>query len=171
MWLREGNDWYLSKLVPASGGTSFSTTITLDVPTGSAHYYDTVVAYRPTAGSGDWINWGTSPGMFTVVKTGVNIDPTAPTGTTTHLVGSLLTVSWTTSSAVSSGSFTVWAWDGRQGWYIGKRVDASGAASYSTTITLDVPAGSGYQMAISYQSGGGTNPYAIGPGTFTVTSP
>jgi len=172
VWLRERDDWYVPKLVAASGGTSFSTTITLDVPTGASHYYQAIVAYRPTAGSGDWINWGTSPGMFTVVNRGVNIDPTAPTGTTTHVVGSLLTVSWTTSSAVSTGAFTLWAHDDHGGgWYIGKQVAASGAASYSTTITLDVPAGSGYTVWIGYwPPEGGDQCYASSPGTFTVVT-
>jgi len=105
------------------------------------------------------------------VDKGINIDPTAPTGTTTHVVGSLLTVSWTTSSAVSTGTFTLWAADGRGGWFIGKQVAASGAASYSTTITLDVHAGSGYTVWIGYwPPEGGDQCYAQSQGTFTVVT-
>ena len=67
IWARSaGGSWYIAKLVPAGGGVvSFTTDLTLAVPPGSG--YQAIVAYRPTAGSGDWISWGTSPGSFTVI--------------------------------------------------------------------------------------------------------
>ena len=67
LWARSaGGNWYIAKLVPAGGGVvSFTTDLTLAVPPGSG--YQAIVAYRPTAGSGDWISWGTSPGSFTVI--------------------------------------------------------------------------------------------------------
>jgi len=50
----------------AGGGTSFYTFLVLDVPLGSG--YQAIVAWRPTAGSGDWVSFGTSPGSFTVTR-------------------------------------------------------------------------------------------------------
>ena len=55
---------YVGKLVPARGGSRFTTSLTLAVPPGGG--YRAVVAYRPTPGSGDWSGWGTSPGWFMV---------------------------------------------------------------------------------------------------------
>jgi len=65
VWLRRGTDsWYFGKIVAARGASRFLTYLTLDVPAGND--YRAVVAYRPTAGSGAWSSWGTSPGSFTV---------------------------------------------------------------------------------------------------------
>ena len=48
----------------ASGGTSFRTSVALDVPAGTG--YQAIVAWRPTAGSGSWVSFGTQTGAFTV---------------------------------------------------------------------------------------------------------
>ena len=53
LWLRSGaGNWYSGAVVPASGGKSFTTDVTLDVPEGSG--YQVVIAYRATPGSGEW---------------------------------------------------------------------------------------------------------------------
>jgi len=48
----------------AGGGTSFSNSLTLNVPAGSG--YQAIVAWRPTVGSGAWVAFGTQTGSFTV---------------------------------------------------------------------------------------------------------
>ena len=66
VWLRSSSGgWYAAKLWPAGGGTSFGTSLVLDVPAGSG--YQAIVAWRPTAGSGAWVSWGTSPDSFIVI--------------------------------------------------------------------------------------------------------
>jgi len=54
-------------VVPATGGTSFSTPITLSLPTGSG--YQVIVAYRPTSGSGTWGSFVSTWWSFTVTAT------------------------------------------------------------------------------------------------------
>ena len=50
MWADSGSGWYIGKLVPSDGTTSYATNVTLDVPVGAS--YRIVVGYRPTVGSG-----------------------------------------------------------------------------------------------------------------------
>jgi len=170
LWARSpGGGWYAAKLVPASGGASFSTPLTLDAPPGGG--YEAIVAWRATAG-GAWSSWGTSPGSFTVTGTGLSINVTAPTGNASYPAGADLTVSWTTSSAVSSGELGVWARSPGGGWYIGKIVAVSGLASYTTSVTLDVPAGGGYQAIVAWRAAAGSGAWTVfgtSPGSFAVT--
>ncbi|MEI6451133.1 MAG: DUF1566 domain-containing protein [Actinomycetes bacterium] len=170
VWARSGaGGWYIAKMVAASGGALYSTGLTLDVPAGSG--YDAIVGYRPTVGGGDWSNWGTSPGSFTVTGTGLSLNVTAPTGSTSYAQGSDLTVSWTTGLAVYSGEFGVWARN-PDGWYIAKMVAAAGLALYSTPLTLDVPAGGGYEAIVAYRPIAGSGEWSnwgVSPGSFTVT--
>jgi len=171
VWARSpGGGWYIGQLVAASGAASYSTGVTLDVPTGSG--YEAIVAWRATAGSGAWSSWGTSPGSFAVTGTGISINVTAPTGSTSYAQGGNLTVTWTTSPAAASGELGVWARSPGGGWYIGKLVAASGAASYSTGVTLDVPTGSGYEAIVAWRAtaGGGVwSSWGTSPGSFAVT--
>jgi hypothetical protein len=67
VWARiPGGTWYGGQLVAASGLAAYSTALTLDMPLGSG--YQALVGWRPTAGSGDWVTWGVSPGSFTVAS-------------------------------------------------------------------------------------------------------
>ena len=88
-------------------------------------------------------------------------------------VGASLTVSWTTSpAATAGGELGVWARSAAGGWYIGKLVAASGAASYSTGVTLDVPVGGGYEAIVAWRAtaGGGVwSSWGTSPGSFAVT--
>jgi C1A family cysteine protease len=172
VWLRSSTGgWYIGQTVAASGGTSFSTSVTLSVPAGSG--YQPIVAYRPTAGSGTWGSWSTGAGSFTVA-TGAVVVPvltiTAP-ASGSYTAGNALTVNWTSDQALPSGEFGVWVRSGAGNWYIGKTVAASGGTSFSTNVTLDVPAGSGYQAILAYRptAGSGTwGSWATSTGSFSV---
>ena len=173
LWARSASGgWYAARLVPASAGSSYSSTLTLDVPTGSG--YQAIVAWRPTAGSGEWMAWGTSPGSFTVTNPVITVG--APTGTTTYARGSLLTVSWTISPAApAAGELGLWARSAGGDYYAEEFVPASGGSSYSTTLTLDVPTGSGYEAIVAWRptagSGRDWTSFGTSPGSFTVTDP
>jgi len=174
VWARSATGgWYGGNLVAASGGTSFSTPLTLDVPSGSG--YEAIVAWRASAGSGAWSSWGTGLGSFTVTAAApVSIRVTAPTGNSGHNVqGSSLSVSWTTSPATGSGEFGVWARSATGGWYGGNLVAASGGTSFSTPLTLDVPSGSGYEAIVAWRASAGSGAWSswgTSPGSFTVAA-
>jgi len=107
-----------------------------------------------------------------VMGTGISLTVTAPTGTGSYAAGDILTVSWTTGLAVYGGEFGVWARN-PDGWYIAKIVAAAGLALYSTPLTLDVPAGSGYQAIVAYRpttGSGAWSTWGTSPGSFTVTA-
>ncbi len=172
-WVRSpAGGWYAAKLVPAAGSSSYTSGLILAVPAGSG--YQAIVAYRPTAGSGAWSSWGTSPGSFTVTDSAaVSLQITAPTGTSSYAVGAGLTVSWTTSSAVSAGEFGVWVRSPAGGWYAAKLVPVAGSTSYTTGLILAVPAGSGYQAIVAYRptvGSGAWSSWGTSPGSFTVTT-
>ena len=96
---------------------------------------------------------------------------TSPSGTGSYASGSSLTVSWTSDRALSSGEFGVWVRSASQQWYIGQLVAATGGTSCSKTITLGLPAGSGYQVIVAYRSSSSESwgSWATGPGSFSVT--
>ena len=174
LWVRgPANDWYAATLVATSGLGAYTTTLTLTgVPPSGG--YNAIVAWRPAAGSGAWASWGTSPGSFTVTTAAPTITVTAPTGSTSHAVGSLLTVSWTTSSAVSTGEFGLWVRGPANDWYAAKLVAPSGLAAYTTTLTLTgVPPGGGYEAILAWRPAAGSGVWSCwgtSPGSFTVTS-
>ena len=103
----------------------------------------------------------------------VSLKITAPTGTSSYAVGAGLTVSWTTSSAVSAGEFGVWVRSPAGGWYAAKLVPVAGSTSYTTGLILAVPAGSGYQAIVAYRptvGSGAWSSWGTSPGSFTVTT-
>ena len=64
-WARSAaGAWYIGDLVAAGASTSYSRAITLSVPPGSG--YQAIVSWRPAAGSGAWLAFGTQTGSFTV---------------------------------------------------------------------------------------------------------
>ena len=111
--------------------------------------------------------------FFVTSAAPVTVTISAPTGTTTYARGSLLTVSWTTSPAApAGGEFGLWVRSAAGGWYGSQLVPASGLAAYSTTLTLDVPPGSGYQAIVAWRptaGGGAWQSWGTSPGSFTVT--
>ncbi len=169
VWVRSANqNWFIGQLVPASGGKSFSQTITLSLPAASG--YQVIVAYRPTSSS-TWGSWATSWWSFTVTPGLPYLSITAPSGSGTYSSGSSLTVGWTSDQNLSSGEFGVWVRSASGSWYIGQLVPATGGTSFSQTITLSLPAGSGYQVIVGYRatSGSGTwGSFATSWGSFNI---
>ena len=58
------------------------------------------------------------------------------------------------------------------GWYVGKIVSATGAASYSDSVNLNVPVDTGYKIFVYYRatSGDAWGIYGYAPGTVNVTA-
>jgi len=111
-----------------------------------------------------------SAGSFRVTSAKLVITVTAPTGTGSYAQGSVLTVSWETEDAVADGEFRLSL--SRQGLIVSNTlVPASGAASYTTGLKLDVPAGSGYKVMVAWRpfvGSGRWGSYALSDGSFTV---
>ena len=59
-----------------------------------------------------------------------------------------------------SGQFSIWVVSTGNGWYVGKIVSATGAASYSDSINLDVPVDTGYRIYVYYRATSG-DPWSI----------
>ena len=172
VWVRSSSDtWYIGQVVPATGGTSFSTPITLSLPTGSG--YQVIVAYRPTSGSGTWGSWATSWWSFAVSSGLPYLTITSPAGPDTYASGDPMTVGWTSDQALSTGEFGVWVRSSSDTWYIGQVVPATGGTSFSTPITLSLPTGSGYQVIVAYRPTSGSGTWGSFVSTwwsFTVTA-
>ncbi len=111
-----------------------------------------------------------SAGSFRVTSAKLVITVTAPTGTGSYAQGSVLTVSWETEDAVADGEFRLSL--SRQGIIVSNTlVPATGAASYTTGVKLDVPTGSGYGVLIGWRpvvGSGRWSSFATSPGSFTV---
>ena len=166
VWVRSASGWYVGKLVAVNGTASYATSVSLAVPAGSGYYV--TVGYRPVAGSGSWTVYGSSSGSFTVAAPALAI--TLPSVTGTYPRNSSLPVTWTTSQALASGQFAVWAVS-PSGWYVGKLVAVNGTASYATSVSLTVPLGSGYQIRVGYRPVAGSGSWTVfglSGGSFTV---
>ena len=173
VWARSsGGAWYGGTLMAASGGTSFSNSLTLSVPAGSG--YQAIVSWRPTVGTGAWVSFATQTGSFAVTAANPTLTVTAPTGSGSYAVGASLTVNWSSNMALASGEFAVWARSSGGAWYGGTLMAASGGTSFSNSLTLSVPAGSGYQAIVSWRPTVGTGAwvsFATQTGSFAVTAP
>ena len=93
VWVRGGGaGWYLETLVPGTSSSSYATALTLAVPPGVG--YQAIFAWRPTASSGAWISWGTSPGSFDVTGdppvTTYTIETSADEGLSITLAGGII---------------------------------------------------------------------------------
>ena len=114
---------------------------------------------------------GTSAASFTV-SAPPTPTVTAPTGTSTYVQDSAVTVAWSANFPVASGEFGVWAVSSTGSWYVGDLVPAHGAgANYTHDLTLSVPIGAGYSIAVYYRPTAGSGAWQSGawsPGTFTV---
>jgi hypothetical protein len=177
VWARstEGN-WYVGQLVAATGGTGFTTDLPLTgVPPG---WYQVIVAYRPTVGSGAWVSWATSYGFVFSVDAAPTpaLTITAPTGLGEYAPGDTFTATWTSDPSLTTGQFAVWVRSPGNDWYwMAPLVPATGAASYSSTVDLTgVPAGLGYQVIVAYEAIANTSlwvSWATSPGVFSVDMP
>ena len=102
-----------------------------------------------------------------------SITVTAPTGASSQAQGSALPVTWTTN--VTGGHRPVQHLGGQPGggWFQGKIVAANGSAGYADSVTLNVPADTGYQIYVYYRATTGDpwGIYGLAPGTVDVTAP
>ena len=172
VWAEASNgNWYGGDLKPASGGSAnYTHSLTLNVPVGTG--YRVAVMYRPTVGSGAWVFPVAYSSAFAVTAANVSVAVTAPTGTASYAQGDPVTVTWTASPDVTTGEYGVWAEATNGNWYGGDLVPAS--APHSHNLTLSVPVGTGYRIAVMYRptagSGAWVFPVAYSPGTFDVTA-
>lgn len=143
-------------LVAANGGSTYETVLPLTMPVGDG--YRVYVAWRPAVGSGDWYGTTASKASFSVVGAGAFGGPpiivTAPVGTPTYAVGAPLTVSWTTASGFTDGEFGIWLDRGTGTAFLLTTMAPDGSERYSTTLTLDVPTGSGYRASVAWRPTG-----------------
>ena len=162
-----GSGWTSSLTLPQTGGTVSSTPIYVR--------FD-----RATEGtsSGNIVHSSAGATTQNQAVTGTATLPisaisvTAPTGTTTKAQGAAQPVSWTPNTAVASGQFSIWVVSPANGWYGGKIVSATGAASYSDSVDLNVPVDTGYRIFVYYRatSGDPWGIYGMSPGTVNVTA-
>ena len=164
------NGWYVGKIVNADGTASYANSVTLNVPpdTGCRIF----VYYRATTGD-PWGLYGMSPGTVNVTAVFNAITVTAPTGGGSQAQGASLPVTWTTNQTVGSGQFSIWVVSPGNGWYVGKIVAADGTASYTNSVTLNVPVDTGYRIYVYYRATTGDpwGLYGMSPGTVNVTGP
>ena len=153
---------------PLNGTASYSTSVSLAVPPGSGYFV--TVGYRPSPAA--------APGRSTAAAAGPSrstlpLTITVPAVTGSYPQNSSLPVTWTTNQALSVGQFAVWV-RSASGLYVGKLVAVNGTASYSTSVSLSVPPGSGYFVTVGYRPVAGSGSWTVygsSSGTFTVTLP
>ena len=94
---------------------------------------------------------GTSAGSFTVTPPPTTIAVTAPNGGESWVIGYEQTVSWTTSPAMNSGLFALWAVSsGGTHYWIGSCTAVAGQTNYSLPWLVGPHLGAGYTMRVSY---------------------
>ncbi len=165
----------VARLVTTNGTATYTTTLPLTgVPSG---WYQAIVGYRASTGSGAWVSWATSYDFVFAVDAAVTpgLTITAPTGQGHHTSSDIFTASWTTSVAPTTGQFAVWVRSPENDWYWkAPLVPADGRATYSTTVDLTgVAPGLGYQVILAYEPIANTGlwkSWATSPGSFTVTT-
>ncbi len=156
---RQFSVWVVStarRLVP--GRATWSPPTTAPAPTRTASPSTcrpaaatrSIVCYRPTVGSGAWSLSGHEPrARFAVTAVSWRLSVTAPppARAATPRAASL-TVSWTPSAPVGCAASSASGWSAPRGaWYqAGLLRAANGASSYSHSVTLNVPADSGYAV-------------------------
>ncbi len=109
VWVRSSQgDWYwMSPLIAATGKTQYSHTINLaGLPAGTG--YQVIVAYEPIANTSLWVSWATSSGVFSVETVVPEITISAPAGTASYLQTEQVTVNWTTDQDLTTGEFALW---------------------------------------------------------------
>ena len=155
---------YLDKQVlPGAGKTAYSTTLTANVPAGAG--YKAYVYWRPTVGSGAWAATATSA-AFAVTAPAPVITVTGPAVPVTWRVNSSQKIAWTIKQAIVGGEFRVGLVNSAGTAYLDKQVlPVSGKTSYSLSVVVSVPTGSGYKAYVYYRPTAGS-----GAWTATATS-
>ncbi len=121
VWARSAaGSWYIGQLAPTGAGDdalTYSASLSLSgVPAG---YYQVIVGYRPTVGSGAFVSYATSYGFVFSVDAAVTptVTITQPTGQTSYTSAQSFTASWTASPSVTTGQFAVWVRSPGNTWY------------------------------------------------------
>jgi hypothetical protein len=98
------------------------------------------------------------------------ITVTAPAGTATYHSGDALTVAWRLEAPVKGGYFCVYIKDTGGKVQQSVSVNARTSLSYTTTVTLDLAAGSTYYVTVKYRPNRNADftMTADSPGTFTI---
>ncbi len=177
IWARSaGGSWYVGQLAPTGAGDDLLTySATVDLTGVPAGYYQVIVGYRPTVGSGTFVSWATSYGFVFEVGDVVTpvVDITQPTGQASYTSAQSFTATWTASPSLTTGQFAVWVRSPGNTWYWkAPLVAATGAGSYSATVSLSgVAPGLGYQVIVAYEPIANTSlwsSWATSPGVFSV---
>jgi len=180
IWARSAaGTWYIGQLVATNAGDdllTYSATVPLTgVPAG---WYQIIVGYRPTVGSGAWVSYATSYGFVFSVDAAPTptVTITVPTGQGGYAAGDVFTATWTSDPSLTTGQFAVWVRSPGNTWYwMDPVVPATGAASYSAPVDLTgVADGLGYQVIVAYEpiaNTGAWMSWATSPGVFSVGGP
>jgi FtsP/CotA-like multicopper oxidase with cupredoxin domain len=163
--------WYQLNTAPVTavaGQMSYTFAWTLAQP--PATDYKVRVWYKDAAGNG--ITFDDSNATFTIGVLTATV--TAPNGGETWTLGSQQNVTWTLNSAVSAGSFDVWAWSPTMGWNQLNAapipaVAAQTTYSYAWSIAL-LPAAD-YKIRVWYRNAAGTGvAFDDSNATFTIAA-
>ena len=181
IWARSaGGGWQSLGTVAANPADDLLTyeAAALSLPT-AIDWYQVIIGYRATTGSGSWVSWATSYGYAFSVDNPIEpiVEITSPAGEQDLTATSSLTVSWTTQTAFSTGQFALWVRSPQGGWHwAAPLVAANGSTSYQTIIDLDevapaITSGLGYQVIVAYEPIANTSfwiSWATSPGVFSV---
>ena len=177
VWVRSAaGSWYIGQLVPTNAGDDVLTySASLPLSTVPAGFYQAIVGYRPTVGSGTFVSWATSYGFVFEVGDAPTpvVDITQPTGQQSYTSAQSFTATWTASPSLTTGQFAVWVRSPGNTWYWkSPLVAATGAGSYSAPVNLSgVTPGLGYQVIVAYEPVPNTSlwsSWATSPGVFSV---
>jgi hypothetical protein len=123
-----------------------------------------------------YAEYRTPPGNALALSGSIVLVPsftvTRPTATSRWRSHSTHWVTWTMNAAVSTGEFRVSLVSRSGTAYVNKRVlPVAGKRSYSTSIAVKVPAGSGYRARVRWRSVVGSGPWTVTARSarFTVT--
>jgi len=140
-----------------------------------AGWYQVIIGYRPTLGSGSWTAFATSYGYAFSVDDAPEpeLQITAPVGQQELTSTDTFTATWTADPSVTTGQFAVWVRSPGNDWYwMSPVVPATGATSYSAPVDLSgVNPGLGYQVIVAYEPIAYTGfwmSWATSPGVFAV---
>ena len=171
--------WYQLNTAPiaaVAGQANYSMPWTVGQPPASD--YKVRVWYRDAGGNG--VAFDDSNAVFAI--TPFTVTATAPNGGETFTEYGSTNVTWSLSTAVSSGSFDVWVYSPTTSWYqlnTAPIVAVAGQANYSMPWTVGQPPASDYKVRVWYRDAGGNGVafddsnavFAITPLTLTVTAP
>ncbi len=174
--LKSDTAQYSEQLVPSSGGADYARWLALTMPSTDVRV-SVHVAWRPTPGTGAWLTSRDSP----EIRVWTWELHTTLAGT--HEQGSKVEVLVGVVGHPNfvGGDFGFWIRSPLGALYpamtlpatVDNMVDRSmGSETYRATLTLNVPAGSGYQVVVAWRPNAGSfyGSWATGTDSFTVTA-